>query len=34
VAHSSQSFFQQGLITSAQKKDAIVSAAGQSSCGK
>jgi hypothetical protein len=33
VAKSSQSFVQQGLITSAEK-DAIVSAAGSSSCGK
>ena len=33
VAKSSQSFVQQGLITAAQK-DAITSAAGQSSCGK
>ncbi len=33
VAKSAQSFVQQGLITSAEK-DGIVSAAGQSSCGK
>jgi YVTN family beta-propeller protein len=33
VAHASQSFVNAGLITPAQK-DAIVSAAGQSSCGK
>ena len=33
VSKSAQGFFQQGLITSAEK-GAIVSAAGQSSCGK
>jgi hypothetical protein len=33
VAHVSQDFVRQGLLT-AQQRSAIVSAAGQSSCGR